>query len=388
MKIYKIGSNILLKYFIFCSFLLILPIFEIFITPPILDDGSLEKYGFFVIFDILISFFILNKLKIFKDFNYNFFEKIISDYILIIITIISFLLFYTFIHKYIHSIEDILLFASKYRQGFYKGSGIFTWPILIIIPFILSIIVIKQKRLTIGFYFSLLLVFIATIIVGLRIYLFGIVFLLLIRLLIFSKIKNFIIVSIVLFLLMFLYKFLLNTEVEKMNILQIIGYMVGRNNFRSWLYFNGFSMNFDDLKCMIFPINYLNDCSVVDFKQHFAHLNPKIPIGMPFIAKYSGVTISIPKILYNLGSPIFLIVLIPYIILIIYILHKLLKSNNIWLIPFWVNLFITLNMALLEDIQAFNKFWVNLVIGIFISVLFYISKFNFKVRSKTCNFQY
>ena len=172
-----------------------------------------------------------------------------------------------------------------------------------------------------------------------------------------------------------------------MNFLEIIGYMIGRNNFRSWLYFNGFSLDFSDLKCMIFPIDILNDCSVVDFKEHFAHLNPKIPIGMPFIAKYSGVTISIPKILFNLGSPIFLISLVPYVILVLFILNKVLKSANIWLIPFWINLFITLNMVLLEDILAFNKFWVNLIIGFFISILFYVTKYKIKLRRTNCNFQ-
>ena len=388
MKVYVVTSNILYKFFIFLSILLILPFFEIFITPPILNDGSVEIYSIFIIFVILMSFFIFNSLGLFKNYKYYFFDKIISDKILLFITFFSILDFFLFIRQHIDSITDILIFAENYRAGVYKGSGIFTWPILIVVPYILSILIIKQKNLTKIFYFSLLVVIIATIIVGLRIYLFGIVFLLLIRLLIFSKIKNFIIASIALFSLMFLYKFLLNPEVEKMNILQIIGYMVGRNNFRTWLYFNGFQLDFSHLKCIFPPINHLCDCSIIDFKRYLALSNPKIPIGIPYITNYSGITVSIIKIIYNIGSPIFLLTLIFYLILILYFLHKLLKSINLWLIPLFVNLFITLNMLLLEDITAINKFFVLLALGIFISILFYISKFNFKVRSKTCNFQY
>jgi hypothetical protein len=349
-----------------------LPITEILIVPEALDDGSLQIFSVFMFIYLVLTFFILYSLKVFGNYRYIFFKQLISDNLLIIISLISFSIFLLFALKYIHNIPDILLFASKYRQGFYKGSGIFTYPILIILPSILALIVIKQYKLGYGFYIALFFVLLASIIVGLRIYLFPIIFLLLIRLLIFSSRKKLIAVISIIFFLMFLYKYFLNPNVEDMNFLEITGYMLGRSNFRSILDFSGFQIGFDDLKCMIYPVNQIFDCSTADFKENFLSYNPKIPIGMPFIALYSGVAIAIPKILYNLGSPIFLSVIVLCVIIIIYLLFLLLRSSNIWTLPILTNMFIISVMALLEDIGALNKILPMLFISICISILFFI----------------
>jgi hypothetical protein len=371
-KIKEVKVNILLKTFVLFSFLLLLPVSEIFIVPQLLNDGSLQSFSLFLSFYLFITFFILYQSHIFKTQKYYFFEKLVPDNILVLLALVSFFIFLLFILKYIHSIADILIFASQYRQGFYKGSGIFTYPILIIMPSLLSIMVLKQYKLSYGFYISLLLILLATIIVGLRIYLFPIVFLYLIRMLIFSKTKKIIIVSFLLFIIMFLYKYLLNPNVEEMSILEIIGYMLGRANFRSILYFNGFEMNIEDFKCMVFPINQFFDCNTEVFKEKFLSYNPKIPIGMPFISLYSGVAIAIPKILYNLGSPLFLSIIVPYLIGLIILLKIILKSKNIYTMTFNINLFVIFIMALLEDVGAYNKLLPMMVIAFLITILFWI----------------
>lgn len=378
----EIETNVLLKVFVLFSILLLIPIVEIFIVPFQLNDGSLETFFLFLSIYLLMTFFLLNYFNIFKTQTYYFFEKLVPDYILILISIVSFFIFLSFCLQYIHSIEEVLIFAERYRQGFYKGSGVFTYPILIIIPSILAIIVLKQYKLSYGFYISLFLVVLSTLIVGLRIYLFPIVFALLIRILIFSNLTKFIIISILLFIVMFFYKYLFNPNVENMSALEVIGYMFGRSNFRSILYFNGFQIGFEDLKCMLYPINQLFGCDTAQFKEHFLSFNPKIPIGMPFIILYSGVAISIPKILYNLGSPIFLILLIPYLIGIIFLLYFILKSKNIYGIVFSINLFIILVMMLLEDIAAFNKILPMVVISFFIILLFWMTNKKFILKRR------
>ena len=373
-NIYTYKDNSLLKVFILYSVLLLLPISELLIIEPKLNDGSLELYSIFILITIIISFFIFFKMNFFKIHQYNFFDTLIPNNILLIISVISFFIFLSFIFQYINSLKDILLFASKYRNGFYKGSGIFTYPILIVIPSILALLIIKQKKLQIGFYISLLLVFIATIIVGLRIFLFPIIFLFLIRILIVSEVKKFIFVSIVLFFVMFLYKYLLNDKVADMSILEIIGYMLGRANYRSLLHFGGFEIGFDDIKCMIYPINQIFfDCNTAQFKEHFLSFNNyKISIGMSFIGLYSGVAISLPKILYNMGSPLFLIFLVLVILLLLYLLHHILKSNSFFLLPLLVNMYIIVTMVLLEGISALNKIIPMVFISFLVTILLWI----------------
>ncbi len=382
IKIKEIETNILLKTFVLFSILLLLPVSEIFIVPQELDDGSLQNFSLFLVFYIFITFFILNQLHMFKSQKYYFFEKLVPDNILILLSLVSFFIFLSFVMKYIHSIPDILIFASKYRQGFYKGSGIFTYPILIIMPSLLAVIVLKQYKISYGFYIASFLVLLATVIVGLRIYLFPIVFLFLIRMLIFAKTSKFLIISMLLFVIMFFYKYLLNPNVEDMSILEIIGYMFGRSNFRSILYFNGFEIGFDELKCMIFPINQLFDCTTAQFKENFLSYNPKIPIGMPFISLYSGVAIAIPKILYNIGSPIFLSFIVPYFMGIIFLLKNILKSKNIYSMIFSINIFILLVMALLEDVAAFNKIFPMMVISFLIAILFWIVNRKYRLKRR------
>lgn len=105
-----------------------------------------------------------------------------SDYILLLA---AFLIFLAFIMFSIDSIDlqSLVLFSEKYRNSFYKGSGIFTIPLVylsslfILIDIYTSYSLIKSKR----FWLAFIALLTSSLLLGLRVILFSILLHLVVR---------------------------------------------------------------------------------------------------------------------------------------------------------------------------------------------------------------
>jgi len=377
MHIYK--TNIILKIFFFIfSLLLFLPMAELYRVTGILDDGDLEIYIFLIFSSALFTFAILYKLNYFKSLNGIYFDKIYKQKFMLFISSMSFIWFLFFIIKNIHSftIIDIVTFAEGYRNGAYTGSGIYTAPILIIIPSFLLLIIMKQSKLDFSFYFSVLLVFIASSLVGLRIYLFGIIIFALHRIFIKSDFKKLFLSLIILFLFLVSFKYFLNDNIKDMSFFDIVIYILSRLDYRTLLEFNGFQIGFEQLKYLFdFP-------TITHFKEIFYSYNNDISYGMPFVYLYSGIALVLPVFLYNtiyMFMPVFISV---YILFSMYILKKILTTKSLILSSFLVNLYFIQILVLIEDLGGMTKLPLLLIVSIFMIIGIKISKIIFKRKEK------
>ena len=103
-----------------------------------------EFSGFYLILILPLALVLIKKSyvkKIKLDFKFNFIHHL--SIALFSVLLLSFLL------KNINTfnIYEIGLFSEKYRNGFYKGSGLFTYFFLNIVPFLFAFQIIKQKKI-------------------------------------------------------------------------------------------------------------------------------------------------------------------------------------------------------------------------------------------------
>jgi hypothetical protein len=354
-------------------FLLVSPLGELsFIGGTRYDDGDLELYCFSLLIAFLIVFLFIIKVKS----KIVRIEEVKNSKILFFVTLFSFLLFLFFVFKSSDGISSLPFFAAKYRQGFFKGSGIYTFPILTIIPSILIFFIIKVKKLDRFFVYSLILVFLATFIVGLRIYLFGIFFFFMIRL--FSTTSNLkiILITLPLVIIMMSYKYYLNEDTGNLSGSQSVFYFLGRLNLRTLLEFNGLTRDISELKCAFFPINYMYGCDNEEFKNLFLQGQEDVRYGMSYIGKYSGVALPLPVILYNLFGFFSVLFLIPYLLFTFWLISITLKSKKVYSVILCSIFSGILIMALVEDINVINKSFIMFVISFFL--FFFIKKYFLK----------
>jgi hypothetical protein len=379
MNIYNSNINIKIFFFI-SSILLFLPIAESYSVDGVLNDGDLEMYIFLIFGSLILTLIILYKFKYFNNINIIYFDKVYSQKFLIFISFISFMWFLFFVTKNINSfsILDVVAFAEGYRNGAYTGSGIYTAPILLVLPSFLLLIIMKQSKLNFSFYLAVLLVFIASSLVGLRIYLFGIIIFGLHRVFIKSNPIKLIFSLVILFLFLVSFKYFLNDTVKDMSFFNIIIYILSRLDYRTLLEFNGFEIGFEQLKYLFdFP-------TITHFKEIFFSFNNDIAYGMPFVYLYSGIALVLPVFLYNtiyIFMPVFVAV---YILFSMYILKKILISKSLILSSFLVNLYFIQILVLIEDLGGITKIPLLMIVSIFMIIGIKVS--NIKIIFKRNNY--
>lgn len=354
-------SNVLLKFLVFIFFYLLLSSLAELVIAYNTNLKELDLVNY--IFSIILSFCLTLLLKIKKNnIKVNQFSLVISDKLLLIVSIFSFIWFLFFVSKNVSSFSGLVNFAYQYRNGFLQGSGIYTAPILTLVPAILVLIIVKQKKLSKAVLITFLLVLTATIIVGLRIYLFGIIFSYIIRLFYSSSYKKILIILSIFGLIMMSFKFYLNEDTKDFSNKQTAFYFLGRLNLRTLLDFPGFEKDFSDFKCAVFPINYFNDCTNANFKELFIQGNEDIYKGMSYIGSYSGIALPLTVILYNTFGFICFIFITWYILFLLNLYKLVLKSKNIVTSSIILNLSIILTSALVEDINILNKIPLMLIV--------------------------
>lgn len=343
-------------------FLLASPLGELtFIKGTRYDDGDLELYSISIFLAFSLTYILINT----KYNNVQVYQvkKIRHTKIFFFTTVIAFLWFAFFVSKNAGSIAGLPVFAAKYRVGMYKGSGIYTFPILTIMPSVLTVFLIKIKKIDRFFIYSIILVFIATFIVGQRIYLFGIFFFFMLRLFFSASKKRIAFIFLPILISMMSYKYYLNEETSSLSQSQATFYFLGRLNLRSLLEFNGLNRDFSELKCAFFPINYFYDCNNENFKEQFLSGQEDVYYGMPYISNYSGVAIPLPVILYNLTGVFSVLFLVPYLLLLLFFITIGLRTKSLLKAVMSILIANILVMALVEDINVLNKTPIMLIVG-------------------------
>jgi len=363
---HSISTNIIFKFYLFISAILIIAPLSQYksLTGP-LDDGDLEMYIIFLLAALLLVFSMMYIFGLFRPIKYITYDKVFNKNLIILISIMCFIWFLFFVIKEINSIDDLLIFSERYRNSYYKGSGIYTYPILIVMPSFLLLILIKQRKLDTGFYLPFLLIFIASYVVGLRIFLFGIILILFIRMFIFNKnIIKIIIFFGLFFLFLISYKYFLNDSVSEMSFLDMVSYIIGRLKFEVLLEFNGFNIGFEDL----------NFSSISSFKEDFLSFNNDISYGLPNLKLYTGVALPLTVVLYNIMY-VFLIPLLALCLLIIMkLLRLLIETKSLEKSAIYVNIFIIFMLILLENVAVVVKLPIILTISVIIVLALKVNK--------------
>lgn len=359
--------------------IIIFPASELFLVEGILDDGDLETYLFFLLVVVALGFFILkdNILQV-KGIVMSDRDIIKSSH-LIMLSLLSFILFLAFVLNEVSNQLELLAFSEEYRNGFYKGSGKYTFWILNVIPALLSFIMLKQKKLNKAFYFSLGMVVISAFLVGLRIFLYSIVFLSIIRMIYQYKLNKTLVYFALILTFLFGFKVYLNNEVADKSFTEKVIMLLARTNYRTTLESNHLTSNFGASKGILLPMSLLTNVSITDFKTSFVQNidDAKVRLGLPRLSSYAGVAIPMGVYLYNTsGGAIGVIVLLPFILLIFYCLYKASTCINIFKSSIYLGLFISLLGSLTEDINFLNKVFSLTIIYGFLSFLWSAKRIN------------
>ena len=247
-----------------------------------------------IVFAVYVSFKI-NALNIVHNYSLESIQK--GSFIL---GVMFFIIFFMFVLKNVSSIDGLLFFSEGYRNGVYRGSGLYTAGIVQLLPLIISLMLVKEKSLSKYFYLSLFLVFAASFILGIRVFLFIIFFFMVIRL--FTSNGN-VLKSIIVMLLfgafMFSFKYFLNENVKNLSFLDSILHITSRTGYRNIVYDSNFSLIYDFFKGLP-VVKYFYSCDTECIKFEYVRQLPDIDKKMPYIGNYSGVALPVTVIIYNM----------------------------------------------------------------------------------------
>lgn len=297
-----------MKFLIFITpFLLIPPFFEILnaiINHAPIFDNNIYFYFFYILTAITISVFTLASLKNNSKQSYLRKEYFSFDnFELITIALIGLVSLQFFINESVagYSLIDFVIFSEEYRNGIYKGSGMYTVLLTQVLPTMLAVNIAFGTKFNRIFYFCLFLVCSATLILGARVFLLKIVLAFLFR--ISSGNFKYLRILLILFVLLFflaIYKFLLDSnDIDDKSIFEYLLNPFTRLNFTTLANFR-FGHGVEDTYCLIPTLHYSNECNGESFKLQYLSGHSKIATGFPNLSKYSGIAIPLPVYIYNI----------------------------------------------------------------------------------------
>jgi hypothetical protein len=361
----RIISNLIGPYVLLTSlFLIIIPL-ATFVRYY--DNAEISKILIILIANIisLFIFIVFPKLKV-QDKIQNL------DYSALRLVILSGFCLLPLVVFVVNSVQgfslsEIAIFSGAYRQGNYSGSGIYTAWSTQILPLIIFLILITNgpsKTLVI----PVLVVVIASLILGLRIYLWGIFigfFLTMVKNLNIRKI----LFGLTIVLLLFSYKFFLNPEAE------IVAYelflnQLTRPDLHAIVKYSIFSDNIIDLFEYFPYVRFLFGHDLTAFKEFYVPSIQNLNLLMPFISLYSGVALPGYVMIYN---SLFLMAIIPSVLILLTnynLIILMTKAKRLFLKILFAYLFIVLSLAFLEDVNVLYKLEEELVFVVLTYICF------------------
>ena len=351
---------------------LIAPIFEsisaLLDRSPI-TDGEINSYllciGLALLWSLITIGTTSSTLEIENNFSNDF---TFTPAELLIVTIAALIPFIYFIHTNLasYSLIDIVIFSEEYRNGIYKGSGIYTALLIQFLPAILAINIALGSNFNKGFSIALFALVIGTLILGLRIYLLK-VFLSFLYRLTKRKTKSWrVLIGIIVILFMSsIYKFFLdiNSNEEK-SIYEHFFNPLTRLNLPALIKYQ-LGYGADQIYCLLPTMQYSDICNGESFKTNYFSNNPKISLGFPLLSKFSGVAIPLPVYFYNLFG-IFAASINAIFLTIIAILYNYIEGDRPIILGkiLALLLVISLGTALVEDMTALQFLDQSLIMGV------------------------
>ena len=355
-------------------------IFPLLLLPPLYEaalfcfsktstaDGEIFYYLIYISIGIFLSIILIfstssetvQKSYFTDDFSFTSFE-------LFFITSIAITPFLYFIHTSIngYSLIDLVVFSEEYRNGKYKGSGIYTAPLIQFVPAMLSLNIALGDKFNKGFIFSLLILILGTLVLGQRIYLLKVFLAFLYRA---TKIEIKVIKLFMLFFVIFtflsIYKIFLDADsIDEKGTFDYLLNPITRLNF-SALVRHDIGHGISQIHCLLPTMQYSDICGGEFLKTEYLSNNSKISSGFPLLSKFSGVAIPLPVFLYNifgmLGTAFFTGVLI-----FIAMLYKYIENRRSGLIGKIIGLalLLTITSTLVEDFLASQFLDISIAVG-------------------------
>jgi len=363
----KIFSGIVL----FLIFFLLFPICELIFFEKI--TIALSYFVASQIMAICISFFMCYKFGFFKITNYksvSFFldEKHVSKFTFYL-GLLFFIFFLKFYLSNVNSVGDVLLFAERYRNGYYKGSGIYTAGMIQFLPLVVTMLIIKLRKLNLYFFMCLALLFLTSLLLGLRIFLLIVLFFLSIRILSSEKRLAALVSLLLLGMFFIFYKLMLSDGLSNQSLTDVLLHIAGRIRYRFLVYDSGFSYGFIDFIGFALPIFPFSD-TLAEWKEFFTLSIPDIDNNMPQISKFSGMAFPLTIIVFNVFGLLGFVFIIPFVILFVWSLKRCFESNSI-VLSIWALYLVNFSLSILiEDVYQFTKIPLMLVL-IFTVMLFF-----------------
>lgn len=345
MQIYS--SSILAAYS--SIFMLLIPLVTYF---RYVDNPDISKL--IVLFMINLSSIALY-LMYYISSEIRFNARIIySSSRLTFLAILSFIPLVMFVRSSMggYEFEYLSIFSESYRQSEFAGSGVYTIWITQIIPAVILLILICN-----GWSWSLvipiLLVVLASLILGLRVYLWGIFFGLFLQI---SKGFSFskAIFAIFAIFLLVIYKLFLLPD-ESIDIHELFLKQIVRPDLHAIVKNDLFS---DDLIKIFeyFPVvRYYYGHGVVDFKDYYVPTIQNINILMPYKNLNSGVALPAYVVNFNIFNVFSLITNVLLMTLIYKMIKYLSNTRSIFMKVVLVFLIHILTISLFEDVGGFYK---------------------------------
>lgn len=339
--------------------------------------------GYFVLsqsFAFLSVLYISSKLNLLQ-FRVNDVSNIeFKESLIQIITFVACFLFFLafiflFIFQYVNSIAGLIIFSEEYRNGIYKGSGLYTAPLTIMIPFFLTVMLVTFRNLNIFFYLSILLVFTTCLFLGLRIYLLGIIFFSIIRL--YASERKILATVIFLGLVFFLvsFKVLLAKDNEELGLFELFLKIAGRMSYRYLAFDSGYSYSLSEFLGFLPHLENYEYRGIGPWKEFFTLSIPHITTNMPQISLFTGMAFPFPIIVFNTFGFFGTFIIAPILLLFFVSIRRLYSTKSFISKIFFCYLVYFLLYILIEDIYITHM----IPVGVFVCTTTFVF---FKIFSR------
>lgn len=332
-------------------FMLLPPVVQLMLPSHYFsNDYDLGAFILFQLSSLVMAFVFLYAIKGFSVKNNYYSEYKNIQVYTFFIAVLFFCVFLAFVFENVADFSQFYIFTELYRNGSFKGSGMYTLGITSVAMLMATYVVASSERLSYWFFAGLLLIMIALFMLGLRIFFLGLFLFLLIRII--ADNNLFKITGILIFILAFMvsFKLYLNMNISGQSFLEVVQGVVSRINYKVLLNYSEFSMPIQEFSCLIPGYVFYSDCSLSQFKEWFVSMNPDVAIHMSYIDLYSGVALSLPILMYNLFGFFGFVFITPVIIAFILFVKKIFSTNSIYMRVLYIFFAIRVFGALVEDV--------------------------------------
>ena len=367
-----IDKKILIAIILLTTFNLLFPFIELMFMGGHEENDDLLIFVLYQFVGIVLAVFLCSLLSILYIDNEKadrlvFKEKYISK-VTFYSAIIFFAIFLTFYLQHVTSIIDIAVFAEQYRNGFYKGSGLYTAGMMQFLPMVMSIMIARFKKLDFYFYCTLVLLITFSFLLGQRIVLLIVFFFMFIRLLSSRKVIQAYLSAFILLCIFVSYKLFL---VDSLSFSDTFLHIAGRMRYIYLVHDTGFGLTFSEAFGFL-PYIFSNEfSSLVEWKTFFSLAVPDLLINMPFIALYSGMAWPFPLVMFNAFGFFGLILVSPMVILFLFSINKVFSSSSLNQTVWYVYLSFFFFTICIEDIYQFSKMPQMILLMICVNYYFY-----------------